>query len=261
MEDYKKMKINLEGADNARDFVGITNAKGDKIISRGLIRSNNLHTLTEEDIRILREEYNLVKVIDLRTTLETEQKPDVIIEGVEYIHIPIFSESAIGITHEVSTDMQAAGLADIPDMAQLYINMVKDEECYSQISRILRVIINNENGAVLWHCTEGKDRCGIISALVLYILGIESDKVLEDYLATNISAAKRADGYCDNIVRITGDKEKALEVKKAFMANEHYINAALGWILENYDSVIEYIEHRLDISENDIARFRNKCFK
>ena len=100
------MKIQLQGADNARDFRGIVNTDGKKIISKDFIRSNHLHDLSEEDIRILKKEYGLVKIIDLRTKLETEQKPDTKIEGVEHIHIPVFDESAIGITHEADTDMQ-----------------------------------------------------------------------------------------------------------------------------------------------------------
>lgn len=254
------MKIYLTGADNARDFCGITNKNGLMICSRGMIRSNHLHTLTEKDKQILRDTYHLKKVIDLRTNMEAEQKPDEIIEGVEYIHIPIFNERAIGITHEIDTDMQAAGLADIPDMEELYVKMVKDEECTLQISKVLKEIMNNEDGAVLWHCTEGKDRCGIISALVLAMLGVGIEDIKKDYIDTNLAAEKRAEVYYENVMLKTGDKEKAECVKNAFMASENFINAALDYINAHYSSVTEYIQERLNISEEAMEKFQEKIF-
>ncbi len=52
-------------------------------------------------------------------------------------------------------------------MTQLYRRIVTDDFSISQLSRALKKIISCDDGAVLWHCTEGKDRCGIVSALVL----------------------------------------------------------------------------------------------
>ena len=40
-------------------------------------------------------------------------------------------------------------------------------------------------GGVLWHCTEGKDRCGLLSAVLLSALGIEYGTIMEDYMLTN----------------------------------------------------------------------------
>ena len=113
------MKIELTGADNARDFRGISIQREDgvfKISSKRFIRSNKLSELTDEDIRVLIKDYDLRKVIDLRTNAEKNGKPDRVIPGVEYVHIPLVQESTIGITHETNTDMQAAGLVAIPEM-------------------------------------------------------------------------------------------------------------------------------------------------
>lgn len=40
-------------------------------------------------------------------------------------------------------------------------------------------------GSVLWHCTEGKDRCGLLSAVLLLTLGVKRSTIMEDYLLTN----------------------------------------------------------------------------
>lgn len=254
------MKINLQGADNARDFRGIKNIYGKSINTKKFIRSNHLNSLTEEDIYVLKKEYGLVTVIDLRTALEVEQKPDVEMEGVKYIHIPLFDESAIGITHEANTDMQAAGLADIPDMRELYVRLVDDDYSVGQLSKVMHIIADNEEGSVLWHCTEGKDRCGIVSAMFLSMLDVGIETVMEDYLRTNIAAANRADIFYENVIRITGNREKALEVKTAFMANKDYLNAALHTVSGQYSSVREYVEKRLNVSREKIEKLQEICF-
>ena len=254
------MKVNLQAADNARDFRGIQNTYGKSITTKRFIRSNHLNSLTEDDINVLTKEYGLVKVIDLRTALEVEQKPDTAMEGVEHIHIPLFDESAIGITHEANTDMQAAGLADIPDMRALYVRLVEDDYSVSQLSKVMNIIADNGEGAVLWHCTEGKDRCGIVSMMFLAMLDVDTESIMEDYLRTNIMAAKRADKFYENIVRITSNKDKASEVKTAFMANEDYLNAALHAIFQNYSSIRKYVEERLKVGRDKIERLQEICF-
>ena len=53
--------------------------------------------------------------------------------------------------------------------------------------------MNKKNGAVLWHCTEGKDRCGLLSATILFLLDVSEDDVMEDYLKTNKAAITRVE--------------------------------------------------------------------
>ena len=210
---------------------------------------------------LLKKQYGLCKIIDLRTRYEVNEKPDVTIDGVEYINIPVFDESVLGITREEKTDMQAMGLAEIPNMPDLYVRMVTDEDSVSPLSKIINIIADNEDGAVLWHCTEGKDRCGLVSALFLSMLGVDRDTILKDYLETNVSATKRAEGFYEAIVEKTGNVEKALEVKEAFLASEEYFNAAFDAILSKYSSVLEYIEKELKVERSKIERLRELCFK
>ena len=58
--------------------------------------------------------------------------------------------------------------------------MVTDEYSVSQITKVFQTILDNKNGSTLWHCTEGKDRCGIISALFLSILDVDYSIIMED---------------------------------------------------------------------------------
>lgn len=215
------MDIKLQGVRNIRDF--------SEYGFPGYIRSAHLHDMTEGDAEVLVKQYHLKTVIDLRTTIERKERPDCVMENVEYLHIPLFEESRIGISHERST--QEMGMM-LPDMANLYRNIVTDEFSTAQIKKVMEIINDNSrDGAVLWHCTEGKDRCGIISALFLLSQGIEKDTVMLDYLKTNETSEKRADYYYRVALDKSGNSAMAEKVRDVFLAKREYIEPVIEIIL------------------------------
>ena len=125
-------------------------------------------------------------VIDLRTSTERERMPDAVPDDVEYHMVPILDEATAGITRE-------ATLTKVPDMVSLYRTVVVS--CQEQIQRALSIIFTHDysTGGVLWHCTAGKDRCGIITAYVLAALGVSRDDIMTDYLISNESCIPEAD--------------------------------------------------------------------
>lgn len=146
-------------------------------------------------------------------------------ESVEYLHIPLFKESMIGISHERST--QEMGMM-LPDMANLYRNIVTDEFSVAQIKKVMEIVNDNSrDGAVLWHCTEGKDRCGIISALFLLSKGIDKDTVMLDYLKTNETSEKRAEYYYSVALEKSGSRATAEKVKDVFLAKREYMEPVI----------------------------------
>lgn len=258
-----QMKIDLQGADNIRNFTGITNSRGKTIVNPAFIRSNLLNSVTKEDIRILKVQYKLKKIIDLRTEMEVQEKPDIGIPDVEYINIPLFRESAIGLTHEEDSDKCVIKDSDKLDMKKLYVRLVDDEYSVQQLAKVMRHIADNikdeTEGAVLWHCTEGKDRCGIVSAMFLAMLEVDTRGIMLDYLETNRAAAKRAKLFYEEILALTNDMERAEKAGKAFLANEEYLNAALLNISRSYSSIQDFIIQRLHISEEEMEQIRKVC--
>lgn len=154
--------IGFEKIQNARDLGGLHTADGRIIASGLLIRSANLAKATEADRKILREEYHLAKIIDLRTEIERGEKPDATMDAVEYLAIPIFEAGAAGISHEKRNGSTQL-LAILPKMEPLYREMVTDPSCRENLGRAARCVMEHDfsKGSVLWHCTEGKDRCGL----------------------------------------------------------------------------------------------------
>lgn len=250
--------IMLEGTDNIRDLGNTVNREGCRIRPGQLVRSRHLHTLTDSDILILKEKYHLSGIIDLRTVTEMQDKPDREIPGTFMAQIPLIEEKTVGITHEATTD-RTAGEWALPDMPQLYRRIVTDFFSINQLSKVLKKIINCDDGAVLWHCTEGKDRCGIVSALVLSLLDVSQETIFADYLITNKTAAKRAETVMQMVMKKTGSEERARAVRQVFLADEKYLQAAFDAIEEQNGSITAFISKSLQISQAEKTQFQEKC--
>ena len=222
---------------NMRDLGGLKNRDGKMIKAHCLIRSAHLAQAAEEDLE------GVSAVIDLRTPEESRQAPDQA-WGREYLSLPVFTEEQAGISY-------GHGLAGqlIPDMAFLYGRLVR--ECAEPLRKIVLTILEHDfsAGAILWHCTEGKDRCGITSALILQVLGVDRQTILEDYLKTNLVNMPKAIQIRDRLIPAHG-KEFADSVYQAYIADEKYLQAALDAMGENY------IEEVLGIGPEKVHAFR-----
>ena len=250
--------IKLKGAKNIRDFGGIVNKDGMKIKPHCFIRGNALNDLSDSDISTLVEEYRLGTIIDLRTETEINEKPDRKIPGVNYIHIPIIKESTIGISHEKEIDKKEA-LNNLPDLSKLYRDIVTDEYCVSRLKKAFEVITDSDGDtSVLWHCTEGKDRCGITSALFLSLLDVDTDTIYSDYLMTNNASSKNARKYYYLVLLMTKSREKAMKIKKMFSAEGEYLDAAFSAINERYLGVESFLRNQLGITDDVKAKMKEK---
>lgn len=253
-------RINLSGADNVRTFVGLENREGLAITNPAYIRSNGLAALTSEDVDVLKAK-GLKRVIDLRTDTETVERPNVRIDGVEYIHIPLVNESVAGITHEKSTEAEIEKNKHSYNLADMYEHIVSDEDSINQLARVFDVILSDTDGATLWHCAAGKDRCGIVSALFLKILDVDDETIREDYLLTNLAAQRWADRYYEELVKTTGDVAFAKERSSMYLADMAFMQRALDAIEAKWGSVDEFLEGRLGITAERAAALKAKVLK
>ena len=134
-------------------------------------------------------------------------------------------------------------------MAILYGRLVR--ECTGSLRKIVQAIMEHDfsRGAVLWHCTEGKDRCGITTALVLEALGVDREVIREDYLKTNAVNLPKAAVIRERLAATRG-QEAADRVYQAYIADERYLQAA--WDAMGND----YLAGSLGIGEEEIDRFQ-----
>ena len=250
--------INLKTVRNIRDFGGIVNKEGRRIKEHCFIRSAALDSLSKDELKKLTDTYRLKTVIDLRTNLEKEEKPDAINDDINYYHLPPVDELIAGLTHENAADKKAI-LDNIPDMPELYRKVANNETAVSQMKKVFEVIVNAKDGeAVLWHCSEGKDRCGITSALLLSLLDVDRETIFEDYLYTNKVAHKRATKMAALVFLVTRDRIKTKQVWYAFAADRSFLEAAFDEMEKRNGSVEKFLEESLGITKEMKENFKNR---
>ena len=245
--------LSIQGLINARDPGGLAAADGRRIRTGRLIRADALNNLTEAGIETLRA-YGLHTIIDLRTQTERSEKPDPVLPGVTMLQIPIFEEETAGITREKDS---AAKLNTVPNMDLLYRHMVSDDHSVAQLAKVIRAILSVDDGCVLFHCTAGKDRTGVVAMLLLGSLGVSEEAILEDYLYTNVTGADVANAYSRMVLRKTGDRELAERVQEAFLAKERYLLGAMS-VVKEQGGAGQFFRNRLGIEEGELALFRDR---
>ncbi|MGN1345316.1 MAG: tyrosine-protein phosphatase [Eubacteriales bacterium] len=250
--------LSFEKISNARDMGGLRTAQGCILSSGLLIRSANLSDATEADRKVLREKYRLAKIIDLRTEMERKERPDASMTAVDYLPIPIFDNAVIGISHEKRNNSEQLA-AVMPKMGQLYCKMVTDPSCRANLGKAARCVMEHDfsKGSVLWHCTEGKDRCGLLSAVLLLALGVERSTIMEDYLLTNRVNAAKSERYYQRMLAAGKTETEAETIRDIFLAKEEYLDTAFSAIDAQYGNTDAFLRDGLDLPQKLAEQFQN----
>ncbi|WP_239253854.1 tyrosine-protein phosphatase [Listeria ilorinensis] len=250
-------QIKLEGAVNVRDLGGYQTADGKTIKPHKLIRSAEMYKMTGNDIKKLTNTYDLKKVVDFRTDSEVEKKPDPPITGVENIHDPIMRDTGVSTsTEDFMTNLMKM---DNPESYLVEANksFINDEFSRNGYKEFFQQLLNNEDGAVLWHCTAGKDRAGFGTALVLSALGVDRETVMNDYMLSNKYRADENQKSLDEVAKATSNNQKAVDGMKAMMdVREVYLNAAFDEMDAKYGSTEGYLKDGLGLTQTDIDKLK-----
>lgn len=243
----------LEGADNFRDLGGIgagyPTADGGHV-ARGVVYRSNALTLTEGDLDRLAG-LGISEVIDLRTPEEIAAKPDSTIPGASWRNENVLGSLGAATTPAFATAEEADAMMD-----GAYRTMVTDAAARSALAETLTRIAD-ARGAVIVHCTAGKDRTGWVSALLLHIAGVDARTVDQNYLLTN--QYSRA----GTLAALTGIRETSGDAAAAAYApllgvQLSFLDAAREAAVTNYGSLDAYLSEGLGLSATTLTALRSK---
>ena len=217
-----------------------------------LLRSGSLYRIYQKDIDMLKNEHNLKVVVDLRSTAECAKRKDRVIEGVKQLHIPLIPETN-GLA-EQDPIINIGGL-DLPDLKNCYRLLVipTRKEAWTSIFNLL---LENNNDGVLFHCSAGKDRTGLVIAIILTALGYDKKTIYYDYLLTNQSNL-----YHRKIARKIPNKEQREIFKKHFEAHKEYLDASFEEIERLYGSMDGFLKECCSLDETQIAFLKKKYLR
>lgn len=263
----------VKGIVNARDLGGYTMQDGRKLRDGVLLRAAHLAEATDEDLQWL-SNVPVAKVIDFRIEEEKKGKVDRDVPGASYLSLPI---DASGNAMASATEKEKKKFAkqkkfDIKKVAvmvafnkkaqaiaqNMYPMMLFDPVCQQPYARFFQQVLQTENGAVLYHCTQGKDRTGVASALLLAALGASRETIIADFDATNRVYEKDVKKYVRR-VKFWGGKEEEIAVVKAIMGcNTDNFIKALDAVDAQYGSLENYLKGPMGLTDKDIQTLRDR---
>lgn len=164
--------LQLHGAHNVRDLGGCPLLSGGATRWRSVLRGDSLlHLVPEAQARLV--ELGLRTVIDLRTSRELERNPNPFAghPQIAYHNISLFSALA-----PVQVLIADGKPYDLPARYRQAVDF-----CQKQIAEVITSVAEAREGAVLFHCSVGKDRTGVIAAILLSYVGVAPETVIGDY--------------------------------------------------------------------------------
>ncbi len=175
-------RILLCGMENLRDLGGYPLAgRGSERFTRwgSLYRGDLPKQVTQADRQLLRE-LGITTVVDLRSKEEIERKPDPLAQelGIRYLHCPL------------------AGDGRVPAPDEVPLSYMEMADGTGQMAGALRAIAEAPQ-AVLFHCTAGKDRTGVVAALLFWLAGVSEEDILADYIVSGPYLQQMLRAYCE----------------------------------------------------------------
>ena len=199
-ESYHR-HIPFEGIYNFRDLGDYRTLDGRTVHWRQVFRSGELQHMTEDDASRFRDEFPLTSVLDLRSPKEIDQHGLGRIPELGILH------KNISFTGNPDSDAALKRYKVSSNMGEFYLYLFKHTKIGLRVSEALKIIAKPENRPLVFHCVGGKDRTGILAAILLSILGVADTDIVEGYALTE----KHMPGL---ISRINSDPKRAVLFKQ-----------------------------------------------
>jgi protein tyrosine/serine phosphatase len=264
--------VRLDGTTNTRDLGGLPTTDGGRTAAGRVLRSDNLQTLSEDDVRRLVREIGLREVIDLRTTAE------ILLEGwgplrevpeVAHRHFSLLPErgrrtDVFAVEEDEPLDLPEGWAESLlprqapahdegePPAVRSYLGYLADRP--EAVVGALRALAEPAPGATVVHCAAGKDRTGVVVALALAVAGVGHEEIVRDYAMT-------ADVIEDLVAKLAASPTYAEDMERRDVASHtpraDTMDRLLALLDERFDGPVGWLnEHGFGPEEQERLRAR-----
>lgn len=251
-----KRLIQLENSINIRDIGGYTGLNGRKTLWGKVIRSEELAHLSDNDVAYF-EKIGLKHIFDFRDRSKAERLPDRIPKTADYTQVPVLEDMPFN-SAEIDFDDP---LGIDKHMRKIYRFQVEHKA--SAYATILKVMTDPNAYPILYHCTNGKDRTGFMTALILLICGVPEATILSDYSLTNLTFDEAFETLgtimADDINKqVSVSREK---LRDFFGVKPAWLKIQLDYIRDHYGSVDAYLLDNTDLTQEDLDAIRSNMLE
>lgn len=224
-------RLNWDACYNARDLGGYDTNAGAPTRWRAIVRADGLFRLTPQGRQALMD-YGIRTVIDLRSGAELTKDPNPFAEngghGLIYQNLPALDESD-------REGMVALNAADNPsDNYHFMLSRFR-----RNFAVVFRAVAEAQPGGIVVHCHAGKDRTGIVSALLLSLVGVPAETIAADYALTDRYLHPLYDEIRTN--NVDADPIKRERVEQWLVCRPETMSSVLSYLDQEYGGVRAYL--------------------
>lgn len=242
-------RIRLNGARNVRELGGLATEHG-KALRRGILfRADNLHALSDDDMDLLTSAIGLRSVIDLRRNGELAFAPNRFRDHhtVAYLHRPLFDDPvAPGTVGQPAIEATPRTLNDV-------YKLLLDTRSEAMVG-VLRDVLHDDHRPTVIHCTAGKDRTGIVIALILSAVGVTHDVIAADYALTSEAITEEYLAEARDRAERAGHQWSAYQ--PLLICPPELMLSTLAYLDETYDGARSYLLAH-GMTEGELARLES----
>jgi protein tyrosine/serine phosphatase len=250
--DSLPVRVSLAGTANTRDLGGYLTEQGDRVRGGLLYRSDSPHRLAADDAAFAR--LGIRTVVDLRSDDEVDRlgRPPLGAAVRAYVHAPLRMAAPTAGGDGVMAALAQLRRDGTLTLGKLYCHYVTQSG--EELRTVVRLLSDEHAYPALFYCVVGKDRTGIVAAIILGLLGVPDETIAADYAATADSLERffelaRED---DSL----GEGARGQQVDPSFLAAEaQTMLSFLGWIRAEFGSV-ENMVTGFGIDQATIASLR-----
>ncbi|MEY8760162.1 tyrosine-protein phosphatase [Chryseobacterium tongliaoense] len=254
ISDSLRRVVKMEGAYNFRDAGGYKTTDGKEVVLGKVYRSDAIDKLSDKDLKTFKDR-KIASVVDFRGIEEAKKAPDRLPQNTNYLLCPAGSNNL-----PTAQDM-AKFLKDKNFLFDMYGEggLPYFGERYRPLFVQLLTLPSDE--ALLFHCTGGRDRTGMATALFLNILGVPQDVIEKDYVASNFYLAKNPTmkNMYSGLSKMAGMSEA--EIKQQMELRPELIRNFFGAINKKYGSVENFFQVEMGIGPNEVMILKQKYTK
>lgn len=252
LTDSTQRLVRMQGALNFRDAGGYRTKDGKQVIWGKVFRSADISKLTEADLQTMAGKH-IYTVIDFRGVKESAAAPDKLLPATDYT-------------------LCSAGSDSLPDMKQIAL-LVKQggflEKFYGDASLphygarykplFQKLLALPDTTSLLYHCTGGRDRTGMASALFLYALGVPESTIEADFTASNVYLQSMHARMYQGMSQGMG--LDMATVKKEMELRPELLHIFFGAIKNKYGSIEQFMQQELGMGSKELALLKKKYTK
>lgn len=253
--------ILLRTLPNLRDAGGWPTADGRRVRTGVLFRSTALDRLDDTDAATLAA-LGIRCVVDFRTRVERESRPDRVLEGVRTLLEDVLADSAIAVPAQMEAFFRSpakalqfleSGRGD-DAMRGAYREFITLPSARRGLSSFYRLLLEEDDLPVLYHCTTGKDRTGWATAALLTLLGVSEEHVYREYLLTNEQLLPALEPLFRRFEEHGAPRELLVPV---LGVDRSYLDESFRGVREAFGTIEAYFSDGLGITSEEQARLRD----